>query len=120
MNLLPFDHNKYTEVYGQDIIDHELGVYINNETNKTFIVHKDNVHLLDNYIYEFKGLAIPNDFYNKAQAAREHYIQVKDDCDSIRSSDDQYEDPSEWYAYDEYVKYFKEGNWSNLFWDYCL
>lgn len=118
-HLLPYDQNKYIEVYEQDIIDHNLGVYKNEETDITYIVHKDNVHKLD-YTYSFRGLAIPVDFYNEAQRVKEHYQQVKDDCDSIRLSDDQYEDPSEWSAYDEYVKYFNEGNWSTVFWDYCL
>ena len=125
--LVDLDENKYQIVYNEDIIpDTNYGVYQDTSRNY-YIVDKSNVNKLidmnekseDDY-YSFEGVAVTIDYYSKYNEAKRKYEEAKSDADSIRSSDDQYYDPSEDYTFDEYSKYYKKGNWSTLFWDFQL
>lgn len=116
-NLVKFDDSKYVIISYEDIIpDTNFGVYIDYNGNK-YLVDKDNLDILNDEFY-FEGIAVSINYYEKAKKVKEYYEEIKANCDNIRYSDDQYGDPSEWSAYEEYSKYYKSGNWSNLFWDY--
>lgn len=120
-NMIEFDDNKYTIVYGEDIIsDTDYGVYSSYDNDKKYLVAKKDVEKLDTDDFTFDGLAVTNEYYALAKKAKDKYEQVKSDADSIRYSDEQYEDPSEWYAFEEYSKYYRKGRWSNIFWDFIL
>lgn len=121
---IPFDENKYTIAYFNDIDlipDTEFGVYFDGESDEYILVkQKDKDKLLPKYRYELIGYAVTIDYYDKALNAKEYYDEINDWAESIRSSDEQFSDSLEDDASEEYSKYFKKGISYDLYWDFLL
>lgn len=118
--LIKFDNNKYISISDKDIIpDTNYGVYRKYNDNNLYLVDKSNVDKLDEQ-FSFLGIAITWDYYYKAMKIYDHYNEVSSYNDGVRSEDEQYYEPYEDELHQEYSKYWKEGNWSDLFWDFTI
>lgn len=118
---LEFDKNTYDIIYEEDMIpDTDYGVYKSYDNDKKYLVLKKDIEHLDSDNFTFIGLAVTKDYHKLAKEAKDKYQKIKDDVDLYRSDDELYEDPSEWYAFEEYSKYYSEGLWDNIFWDFVL
>ena len=95
--------------------------YIDIIPNTDLIVYSENGDLFQsNKIekMEFEGFAVTFDYYKNALEVKNKYFEIKEHNDSVRSSDEQYEDPFEWSAYDDYCKYWRTGLWYEKCWNY--
>ena len=104
----------YIIINGIDMIpDTKYIAYINDETDETKVFEARP----DGPTWRLLGLLVTKEYYRSAILVHDHYIEVKECCDSIRSDDNQYEDPSEWSARESYNDFYKDGYWSEIFWD---
>lgn len=123
---VPYDYSSYTCVYNEDIIpDTDYGVYkkyseTGSNSEEVMIKESDLTKIKDVDLYYFEGVAVTNSYYRKASKAKREYEEIKSYNDGVRSSDDQYDDPNEWSAADNYRKYYNPGNWSDLFWKFHI
>ena len=114
MEYLPEEYENYTIIRDSDLIpDTNLIAYVNDETEEIKVFESKPI----GDEWRLLGLLVTKTYYRTAELVREHYKEVKECCDSIRASDDQYEDPSEWSARESYEDFYKDGYWSEIFWD---
>lgn len=114
MEYLPEEYQNCTIIRDSDLIpDTNLIAYVNDETEEIKVFESrpigDGWRLL--------GLVVTKKYYNLAESIKEEYEEIKYACDSIRSDDDQYEDPSEWAAREAYDDFYKDGRWDEVFFD---
>lgn len=115
-----YDSQIYSIIYDDMIPDTILVAYLSYDDNLIYMIDKDKIDNLDSDNFIFKGFIANKEYFDKAIIAKDNYLEAKDDADSIRSSDSQYEDPSEWYTFDIYKQYYEEGLWNNVYWDYVI
>jgi len=120
-NRIPFDSNKYVTVWEKDIIpDTKFGIYEDFDGKKFLFTKegKDKLRMSDGWY--FLGIAVTADYYGKYLKAKQEYEELSNEVSSVQGEDPDYYEPNLYYLHEEYSKYYKKGNWSDLYWDFSL
>ena len=72
----------------------------------------------DNKYYKFYAPVYTSEYATKASEAIDYQLEIQNNVDSIRNSDDQYEDPALWDANERLDLYLEKDLQTILFWKY--